>query len=233
MCCVCETLHFISSLFLHLSWGCLRAEKVSQGWASSSRGTELGLGHARDEPKRKGQGTKEGRLYRRALPPYGETQKGQKKKMGEGKETQSFPEQKRAAWGSEGTSSLPPPKPRKTSHSTPASPGLKASSHFRSRIGHVLCFVWGTCRHAFLLDGSALGPLFLFEISFLTASCLRVWAATRTVPQRQWHPRLTLKTCFCVFNRLKNTHTHTHTHTHESQEEKKKALNSTTGDKDN
>ena len=148
--------------------------------------------------------------------------------MREGKETQSFPEAKRAAWGSEGTSSPPLLKPPKTSHSTPASPGLKASSHFRSRIGHVLCFVWMAC-----ISSGWLGPLFLFEISFLTASCLRVWAATHTVPQRQWHPRLTLKTCFFIFNRLKNTHTHTHTHTHESQEEKKNALNSTTGDKDN
>ena len=202
MCCVCETLHFISSLFLHLSWGCLRAEKVSQGRASSPRGTELGLGHARDEPKRKGQGTKEGRLYRMVRFLLME----RPKKMREGKETQSFPEAKRAAWGSEGTSSPPLLKPPKTSHSTPASPGLKASSHFRSRIGHVLCFVWMAC-----ISSGWLGPLFLFEISFLTASCLRVWAATHTVPQRQWHPRLTLKTCFFIFNRLKNTHTHTHT----------------------
>lgn len=43
--------------------GCLRAQRGSQVRASSPRGVELGLGHAREEPKRKGQDTKEGRLY--------------------------------------------------------------------------------------------------------------------------------------------------------------------------
>lgn len=79
----------------------------------SPRGLEPGLGHATEEPKRKGQDTKEGRLYRmyqhqvqflqRDLERTEEEEERKKRK----KKPQSFPEEERAACGSEGVSGLP------------------------------------------------------------------------------------------------------------------------------
>ena len=91
--------------------GRLPAEKGSQARAPSPGAVEPGLGHAREEPRGKGQDTKEGSFTEWCVSSLWRDPKGQKKQMRERKESQSFPEEKRAAWGSEGTSSPPPPSP--------------------------------------------------------------------------------------------------------------------------
>ena len=79
-------------------------------------------------------------LLNGAFPPCGETQKDRQRRWEKEKKANPF-QRRRGQLGGQRAPPAHHPQAPQTSHSTPASPGIKASSHFRSRIGHTLCFV--------------------------------------------------------------------------------------------